>query len=317
MPIPTPTWSKFRRAIDDPRLLRIGLLRVARDVNASINHLRLDPANSVMDEDWDTLILLDACRYDSFITQKHILSTDGELKPRISPASSSLEFMRANYQSKSHHDTVYVSANPYIERLDEGTFHAVERLYAGESWDDELNTVPPETVAEASSRARERYPQKRLIIHFMQPHYPFIGNIGRKIHHRGYNPNGRNSDEQSIWKQLQRDPRSLELNDVISAYHENLVIVLNAVDDLVSQLDGTTIISADHGNLLGERLWPFPVSDFGHPTNAYNPALVTVPWYRIDSGNRPVISSEPPDLQRKHANESVIQDRLKNLGYRE
>jgi len=41
---------------------------------------------------------------------------------------------------------------------------------------------------------------------------------------------------------------------VWEAYNENLDIVLTEIEALLDELDGKSVITADHGNLVGERL---------------------------------------------------------------
>jgi hypothetical protein len=135
-----------------------------------------------MNEDWDNLLILDACRYDMFTDR---IDLEGTLESRISMGSTSEEFMERNFVGEQFHDTVYVNANPYIPKLglDDDTFHAVVDCL--DDWDIELETVPPEPVARAARNAHERYSDKRLIIHFMQPHAPFIGEYGREMDNGG------------------------------------------------------------------------------------------------------------------------------------
>lgn len=55
---------------------------------------------NIMDEDWDNLILIDACRYDVFA---NINSINGSLESRISSGSSSREFIEKNFVNKTLH----------------------------------------------------------------------------------------------------------------------------------------------------------------------------------------------------------------------
>lgn len=62
-----------------------------------------------MIEDWDNLVLLDACRYDQF---ERLNTISGVLENRISQGSSTFEFLTENIAGKKSHDTVYVTSNP-------------------------------------------------------------------------------------------------------------------------------------------------------------------------------------------------------------
>lgn len=152
------------------------------EMNNFLFRLRYGECTQVMNEDWDNLLILDACRYDIFTDR---IDLEGTLESRISMGSTSEEFMERNFVGEQFHDTVYVNANPYIPKLglDDDTFHAVVDCL--DDWDIELETVPPEPVARAARNAHERYSDKRLIIHFMQPHAPFIGEYGREMDNGG------------------------------------------------------------------------------------------------------------------------------------
>lgn len=131
----------------------------------------------IVEEDWDNLVILDGCRYDLFYesTQDQF----DEIDYRISQAPSTPKFLRSNISNRELHDTVYVTANPqYVKENLESRFHAVIPVWKSE-WDDEKNTVLPKEVLKVVKLANESYPNKRLLVHFMQPHYPFLGDTAR------------------------------------------------------------------------------------------------------------------------------------------
>src|SRR6056297_529711 len=64
------------------------------EINNFVFRARYGPGTRVMDEDWDNLIILDACRYDMFAEQ---VDLDGELESRISLGSTSEEFLEQNF----------------------------------------------------------------------------------------------------------------------------------------------------------------------------------------------------------------------------
>lgn len=51
--------------------------------------------------------------------------------------------------------------------------------------------------------------------------------------------------------------------------------------ELIPHLDGKVIISADHGELLGERVDDV-VYRGKHPPNVDHPALFEVPWFEVE-----------------------------------
>jgi hypothetical protein len=59
-------------------------------------------------------------------------------------------------------------------------------------------------------------------------------------------------------------------------YEENLRIVLEAVADLLPRLDGTVVVTADHGEAFGEEgVWE-------HHIETHIPSLVEVPWLVVE-----------------------------------
>jgi len=272
---------------------------------------------NIMDQDWDNLIILDACRYDLFANH---VTIDGKLESRISLGSTSDEFLEQNFGDKTFHNTVYINSNPYLPRLDldHGTFHAVVDLL--NEWDSELQTVHPETVTDATYEAHKKYPNKRIIAHYMQPHIPFIGETGRKISSKGWTlgQEASNIKEKTVWQQLREQSSDSELSEdlVWEAYSENLEIVFSSIAPLIENISGITVITADHGNLIGERLQPIPTKKkYGHYYGVYAPELVKVPWFIIESDQRREVTSGCP-VENESTPDRVIERRLESLGYK-
>ena len=315
----TPTLSRLRRGLAEPTLavdhLRHALRLRGRRYHSALNRtLATESPTDVLDEEWDDLLILDGCRYDTFADCNTI---DGKLQSRRSHGSQSWEFLRRNFAGRSAHDTVYVTANPFASRLDDDVFHAVVDLL--DEWDETLQTVPPDTVADAAVDAHRRFPEKRLVVHFMQPHYPFIGELGRSLDVRGYNPDQRDDfDAPSVWRILRHrhhDYEGVTRESVRAAYRENLSIVLEQTERLVTQLSGRSVVTADHGNLLGERLYPVPIREYGHPRGLVTPALVRVPWLVVDGDRSRSVRSDPP-INQSTPEAELVSRRLSALGYK-
>lgn len=58
----------------------------------------------------------------------------------------------------------------------------------------------------------------------------------------------------------------------MKAYEKNLEQVLEHVEELSNILEGKTVVTADHGDLLGEN------GLYGHPGNSNLKVLRKVPW---------------------------------------
>jgi hypothetical protein len=267
-----------------------------------------------MSEDWDNLIILDACRFDTF--EEIASDLPGELRKVESKASSTHLFLRANFEGRDLDDTVYVTANPQLYR-NKNDLQTVETMDVSfhdridvweDNWHDEHRTVMPEVVTKAALGASEQYPNKRLIIHFVQPHAPYVGEIGKEF-----------PDYRDFWGTFRDGEFDLSLEKAKQAYRENLELALPHVSGLLSEFEGRTVVTADHGEILGERDFPIPIRRYGHPSYTKMPEVIEVPWLVHEDGVRPDIVAEvPEDAEEGEAVDSeVVKERLRDLGYAE
>jgi hypothetical protein len=256
----------------------------------------------VFEEDWDNLIILDACRYDAF---EKLHSIDGELKSKTSRGSMSREFARGNFSDKSLTDTVYVSANFCFPEMYEELNTELHEFIPVHYDMPDLPTARPESVTEEALHANERFPNKRLIVHYMQPHWPYIGASAERIEQ----PDDHHGMHSTI------KSNGLSRRDVLSLYKENVELVLSEARQLVNAFSGKTVITADHGELLGERQRPIPVRNYGHPSGVYVDELVTVPWHICNYEERKSIVSERSKNGGMRVAPETIKENLKAMGY--
>lgn len=239
----------------------------------------------VMDEEWDYLIVLDACRFDYFEKQNHL---EGKLSKKISQGSTTMEWIQKNF-TKPYLDTVYVSANPYIsifmlkKKIGFIPFFYVDEVW-DYGWDDEMKTVLPGKVTEAAIRDKEKFTDNRLIIHYNQPHQPYISDPGlvkkdwqrlrQRIMQDGVGSVKEVLDTQSIWHYAMRG--EINIDRIKKGYAENLSLVLKEVEKLLEELEGRIIVTADHGECFGDY-WLY-----AHPGRIYIKPLVEIPWLVIE-----------------------------------
>jgi hypothetical protein len=236
----------------------------------------LDPA--IPEQDWDNLIILDACRYDLFETCSTL---PGDLEAAYSIASATGKFVRKTFKGQTFPDTVCVTANPrYYDVLAESVFHDIVHLWQDE-WDDEIRMVPSEVVNQAVVEAQEEYPNKRILAHYIPPHLPFLGETGRKIPHRVSIGGGLVREEDweekpHFWNTVASGETDVDM--AWRAYRENLELVLPTIADVLHELRGKTVVTSDHGNAFGESGFGSlyrPV--YGHPPYKHIEATVKVP----------------------------------------
>jgi hypothetical protein len=243
-------------------------------------------------------------------------SLEGKLESRISRGSATVEFLRGNVDGVDLRDTVYVTANPkLVEHQDEidSSFHEVINVWTDE-WDDDRRTVLPEVVTEYAIDAAATYPNKRLFVHYIQPHYPFLTS--------GPNPFDdsqafENPDKPGSWQQIMSGEINTSKKAVWRAYSETLDQVLPSIRILLNKLSGLSVVTADHGNMIGEPSQPLPVREWGHPEGIYTEELVKIPWLIVDTGERRSISKGTENISEEDINPDVVESRLRNLGYRD
>lgn len=305
------SWRQIKKGLRDPlHATDVVTNRASRRSGRWLNSVR---GERYLERDWDNLILLDACRYDLFKTENII---DGRLSPMRSNASSSDEYFEKNIEGGSHGDLVYYSANPHVDNID-ASFHDLYRLWEGETWDEETGTVLPEDAANKVIDTADEYVDKRIILHMMQPHRPFLGERAATFDQSGFARIGVNrapgeAPKVAFWWNRLEDGE-LDRKEVMRLYRDTLRIALPHVQRLVDHLPGKTVISADHGNVFGER-GMFGRRLYGHPSYTHHPKLVTVPWLEIDNPRKNIVEGTA-DVQSKREHYRDATEQLEALGY--
>ena len=261
-----------------------------------------DNGINMFDEEWDNLLILDACRFDAFENCLATSGLDGTLEHRQSRGSATREWVRGNFMNSQHRDTVYVDSNGYYARLQDDINAEVYKYILVENDEFDGISVHPDAVTERAIEAADRYPNKRLLVHYLQPHHPFFGPAGDGIEYSG---NFRNTvhdnglDDDLLWE----------------AYTENLDLVLESIQQFLAETDGKTVISSDHGELIGPVDSPTLTRYYGHPSELYIDPLVKVPWFVID-GNRRRIVAEQPEADQRSIDQEEVDEKLEKLGYK-
>ncbi len=256
----------------------------------------------IMAEDWDSLIILDACRYD---TMCEVLPTEWPSpKKVISRAGNTHDFYHANFDDGPYHDTVVVSANPRPSQFRPNAFYEIVDCW-DRCWNEEYGTVLPDVMARETRRAHEEFPDKRVLAHWIQPHYPFIGGEGELADYP--------ADQESIWHDLHRN--RIDPDDAYAAYRDTLETTIPHVQSVLEEIDGKAVVTSDHGNAFGEGPWWYPFPVYGHPRNVRTPETVEVPWLEFDCGPRRSISAGEPTADRDAVAGETVESRLEDLGY--
>ena len=279
---------------------------------------RLDPdlGYRIYDRDWDVLLVLDAARADMYF------EIAGRGRAELSCASASTEWIQKNFSEEYRAETertAYVTANPHSNQLRPTDFGLLDEVWRTD-WDENRGTIPPEPVTDHGISAVRSGEYDRVILHYMQPHFPFIGatqQFGRMQRENfGYGVNTEN-----VWPRVQTG--ALDREAVIDAYRENHRYIYEHIQRVLENTDGIVAITADHANALGEwGLW-------GHRQYLPSPAIRTVPWdVRACSDERTYdpgeieFSTRPAEEQGTEGTDdsdvdATVADRLRQLGYQE
>lgn len=272
------------------------------------------PGVNVYDREWDALLILDGCRADvlrGVAPSYEFLDRSGTHR---SPGSTSYEWMERTFTDEYREEmrrTIHVSANPFTHQyLDAERFAVLDEVWR-DGWDEEVGIVPARTVTDRAIHAgRESVgPDDRLMVHYMQPHFP---SVPRPLGDSATLNEWRDGREMA-WQGLRRG--ECTAREVWQAYTANLRYVLEEVALLLENLDAERVaITADHGNARGE--WGI----YGHP-NVPLGVLREVPWFTTTATDRgthePDAAPTAGGADDTGTETSAVAERLAALGYTE
>lgn len=273
-----------------------------------------DKGVDIMSADWDNLVIVDAARYDLFEKTVDLELFDKYRRVK-SRGSATSEWSKINFTGE-YGNTIYISGNPVPSRHISGKFYKFEEVWR-DGFDDDIGTIRAEIVVESAMELFNKHQNKRIIVHFMQPHYPFVKD--KKFNFNYWNQTegikfGDDERASDVWEAI--GLKLADRDEVWRAYRRNLEYVMEHVWRLIEELEGKTVIHSDHGNLLGERSWPIPLKTYGHPEGLRLSDLVTVPWAIINGDRRKIIDEGSEKKQvDKNKNRDNIEEKLEALGY--
>lgn len=289
---------------------------------------------NIYDEDWDLLIVLDACRSDTLKEVSDEYSFINRVSTKMSVGSTSLEWFLKTFTEQYEdriRETKYLTTNGYFGQLESDmtdyfsfvstsdthieqsgivnklvnratinttNFADITYLYHLEDQNPYGPTVLPDNVTSAAIKAARENKSPKLIVHYMQPHAPYVN--GPLDRGEIYNY------ESSPFAAL----RCGESHDrVYNAYKDNLRLVLDSVDRLIHNIDiDNVVITADHGELFGE------FGLYGHMAGMPHPKLKQVPWVETTATNT---REETVEIEKENPGntEEQTQELLRALGY--
>lgn len=261
---------------------------------------------NVFDRGWDVLVILDGCRHDMYERQIRNCESIWSL------GGASNEWMQRTFGGADQavlEDTAYVTANPFstcgptFDEVDVGLLDEVWK----DSWDDDLGTVTPRPVTDRGITACRAGNFDRVIVHYMQPHYPFIAPDTPVLGRMDRETFGEQGEEPPLWDQVQFG--MVDEDDALRAYDANLRHVWEDVELLLENVDGKIAVTADHGNALGE--W----GQWGHRPGLPLPGLRRVPWDIHHATDERTHTPAVEHTRTMETADAAVEDRLEALGY--
>lgn len=269
---------------------------------------RLNYGTTIYDRKWDVLVLLDACRFDlfqEFAPRHDVFDRFESFEPVYSCASATPEWIKKTFVEGPRSlvsGTHYVSCTGFSTNIDEGRLHQVDEVWRY-AVDPEYGSTRPEAVTDAAIDAARNTEADRLVVHYVQPHAPFLHCVGK------YNSQGDGGEggTQNVWKGL-REGR-YDYDEVWEDYGQNLLTVLDEVETIVENVSGKVAITSDHGNAMGE--WGM----YGHPAYAPVPIIKRVPWVEAVGRESDEYEVQGVESISTGLSEHDLQDNLAALGY--
>jgi len=288
----------------------------------------------VYEADWDVLVIPDTCRVDALravVDRLDGLDAD-DVSDRLSLASQTAEWLCKTFTADRRDAiarTGYVSGNGWVR----GVFTDGLRP-DDESWFADLAPPTRWNVAEADdfgavvdawrqdpgeysrdvpwaphpaaatvtdhaiALARDRPDLDRLVVHYKQPHAPYTAGAER--------------EGRTELTQVERAPFDYlaaggDRADVWEAYLTDLRAALDEVAALCRNVDGTVVVTADHGEAFGEH------GEYGHRPAMLHQQVRRVPLVTLSASDE---RTREPDLSAYDRSDRDVDAQLDALGYR-
>jgi hypothetical protein len=265
-------------------------------------------ATNVYDREWDVLVLLDCATIEMMTEVSDEYAFLGEVGEHITPGTCSNEWMERTFTEdyrEEMQETVHVTANTSSEAyLNSRDFRRLDEVWR-DGWDEDLGTIPARTVTDRAIHHLREHDPERAIVHYMQPHLPFVGS---DIESNVVTPMGVKGEGKMLGELHEEGYSRGELWD---ASVENLRYVLDDLETLLTNVDAErVVISADHGQSFGEQGY------WSHPCTTYIDVLKRVPWCVTSATDAGEYEPEYDPTTETTDSQVSLDEKLAALGYK-
>lgn len=287
---------------------------------------------NIFEKDWDVLVLLDTCRVDALREVQDEYEFLEDIRGVWSVGSTSKEWVEQTFveqYSDEIANTAYITGNPYsntllgehkkveygstygtwIEQVEwteslinDETLRAEDVGHVEPLWGETGEDAPfedsqkPRSLTDHTIRAARSGEYDRVVAHYMQPHSPYFAS-------------SRDYDELKDYEKRPFKAMKEGRTDIVwEAYIENLRYVLDDLERLLENVGGDVVITADHGELMGDHRMYYHMP--GNP----HPKLKKVPWVRTTATDQ---RTSDPDVTLDGVGnaQEVSEKQLEALGY--
>lgn len=321
--------------------------------------LQKDRVYDLLEQEEFVLVILDSCRfdyfeglYDGYFTGEleKIWSAGNRTKkwtPELWDSEFDVDYVSAIIHPVSKANWVDRPEDFDPEKTFRNTINITSNLYT--------KYPTAEKVTDTTIAHLRQAQDIRCVVHYAQPHRPYLGET-KILPWRATSKSLKKvmpQDQYSEVSHLETSDGYLFGEDILSlgltegeidqldkaqyesrtrikngelsdyklrvAYEDNLHYVLQNVRKLVEFIDVPVVISADHGEHLGEYTYELP--RYHHP-NQTHPILREVPWFVVDErhlGKRKLASASVDEAIHKsdyETSEEDVEEQLKALGYK-
>lgn len=293
-----------------------------------------DKGEPIWNREFDVCCVVDSCRWDLFAEVCSEGSYDylpGEPGAIRSVGSMSPEWVSRTFgppHKEKARRSAYITANTFsgtdaddwpvlpLDESDVGYLDEAWRTYWMDDIEGGISIVPPEILTDKAIDVWRRHAEldvDQVVIHYMQPHTPFRSMPDQFPTYRG-EQSGDGLKDDHLQKDLWKRCRDGELAPpaVWRAYKDNLEWVLDSIERLVNNCEGTVAITSDHGNGFGEwGVW-------GHPPGNPLDELRRVPWVTVEATDSKTYKPEVlgQDKEKDAETDVSVRGQLDALGYR-